>query len=87
MENELKRVPTGPPLPYANAKLETIKMNEPRIRLNAKQKSNGEYQLDVTVETFGMENPGVIVERFFVILDEFEMKMHSEDKKIAGGSK
>jgi hypothetical protein len=54
--------------------------NKPRIRLNVKTTAKGECQLDVTVETFGVEElPGV---RAFRIVEQVEFL--KKELKLAG---
>lgn len=58
---------------------------KPRIRLNAKQTAKGDYQLDVTVETFGIETPDVLAGRYLAILKEFTRQMVESGNNIVGG--
>jgi len=59
--------------------------NKPRVRLNVKTNTKGECQLDVTVETFGLEEtPGVRAFRIVDQIEAFKRELKLAGCKIAG---
>lgn len=60
---------------------------EPRIRLNAKQNSKGEYQIDVTYEVYTEMPPSDIAGNHVFLLNSFKKQLQAAGHKIAGEGK
>ena len=59
--------------------------NKPRIRLNTKQKSSGEFQIDVTVETDDFaESPEIRANRVIQNINALKKELILAGYKVAG---
>jgi hypothetical protein len=61
-----------------------MEKQESRTRLNAKQTAKGLWQLDVTIETFGIEEPDITASRHVLLIQSFKEQMRLAKMQIVG---